>query len=181
MADPSPDDVADGQKPTDDEGQKPDAGDGKSGDAQETTPARTYPEAYVRQLRREAAATRTRLQEVEEKLAEHEERDKTESERLTEKAAKAERQASDAEAKLLRYEIASERGLDLAAAAFLSGTTREEIELRADELAKLLEDKGQKPAVTFDGGARQPVPEKGPPEQEHNDFLLRALGRQPSS
>ena len=61
------------------------------------------------------------------------------------------------------------------AAAFLSGTTREEIELRAEELGSLLGDR--RPAAGFDGGARQLAPEKKSPEQEHNELLLRSMGR----
>jgi hypothetical protein len=41
---------------------------------------------------------------------------------------------------------------------------------------KLLKDKA-KPTAGFDGGARQPAKEKKPPEQEHNELLLRAMGR----
>jgi hypothetical protein len=66
----------------------------------------------------------------------------------------------------------------MAAAAFLTGSTREEIELRAEELGKLLAERApQKPASGFDGGARQRVPEAQSPEQVHDDLLLRALGR----
>jgi hypothetical protein len=181
MADPSPDDAeVEGQEPEPDEGQEPAQDEDDPGDGQKPEP-RTYPEAYVRQLRREAAATRSKLAEVEEKLQEHEDRGKTEQERLGEKLTDAEKRAVDAETRLLRYEVAAERGLDMAAASFLTGTTREELELRAEELEKLLgETSKAKPAASFHGGTRQPVPEKGPPEKEHNEFLLRTMGRQPS-
>jgi hypothetical protein len=62
------------------------------------------------------------------------------------------------------------------AAAFLTGTTREEIELRAEELGKLLTEKGRPPAGSFDGGARSPVPEIKSPEEAHQDLLRQALG-----
>jgi hypothetical protein len=180
MADPSPADVeAEGQEPEVDEGQEPE--DGNDADEGQKSSPRQYPEAYVRQLRREAAATRNKLAEVEEQLQEFNDRDKTEQEKLNERLTTAEKRALDAEVRLMRYEVAAERGLDARAASFLSGATREELELRAEELEKLLGDTSKaKPAAGFDGGARQPAPQKGTPEKEHNDFLLRTMGRQPS-
>ena len=97
--------------------------------------------------------------------------------RLTEKVQGAERRAAESETRLLRYQIATEHGLGMEAAAFLSGASREEIELRAEELSKLLADKGRPATTGFDGGARQPVPEPQTPEQAHNELLLRSLGR----
>jgi hypothetical protein len=180
MADPSPDDTADaGKTPTDGEGQEPEAGDDKD-KPEGKGESKSYPESYVRQLRREAAASRNRLAEVEEKLQEFEERDKTDQEKLSSRVEAAEKRAADAETKALRYEVAAERGLDPAAASFLTGTTREELELRAEELERLLGDQAKDKPADFHRGARQPVPEKGPPEKEHNEFLLRAMGRQPS-
>jgi hypothetical protein len=179
MADPAPTDVDAPAEPEPDEGTTPDTGDDKKPDAPEASGQKTYSEPYVRSLRKEASGYRTRLAELEEKLQEFEDRDKSEQEKLASKLASVETRAAEAETRLLRFEVANEHGLDLAAAGFLTGTTREEIEHRASELVKLLKDKG-KQSAGFDGGARQPVAEKGPPEQEHNDFLMRALGRAPS-
>jgi hypothetical protein len=179
MADPSPTDVDAPAEPAADEGTKPDQENVDSTAGQEPPEPKTYSEPYVKTLRREASGYRTRLAELEQKLQEFEDRDKSEQEKLVEKTTAAEARAVEAETKLLRYEIAHEHGLDMAAAGFLTGTTREEMEHRAAELVKLLKEKG-KQSAGFDGGARQPVPEKGPPEQEHNEFLLRALGRSPS-
>ena len=186
MAEPSPDDTERKDKKSEPrEGQEPET-DGTDDDSKDEKDekdekeSKSYPESYVRQLRREAAASRNRLAEVEEKLTEYEDRDKTEAERLTARAEEAEKRATAAEVKALRYEVAAERGLDPSAASFLSGTTREELEHRAEELERLLgENKGSKP-VDFSRGARRPAPEKGPPEREHNEFLLRAMGREPS-
>src|SRR5262245_9784782 len=175
MAEPSPDAVTEGQEPEADEGQVP-AGDAPVEDSPEESKTRTYSEAYVKQLRREAAGNRTRMSELEARLEEIEGRDKSEQEKLAERVTTAETRATEAEVRLMRYEVAAEAGLDMQAAAFLTGTTREEIELRAEELVKLLADKA-KPAAGFDGGARQPAQEKKPPEQEHNDFLLEAMRR----
>jgi hypothetical protein len=182
MADPSPAAEAEGQEPAAPEGQEPTPeGNDPKAEPEEGKDPKTYPESYVRQLRREAAGTRNRLAEAEEKLQEFADRDKSEHEKLTAKLTAAEKRAGDAETRLLRYEVAAERGLDAKAASFLTGTTREELELRAEELSSLLADRTKgKPAAGFDGGVREPAPTKGPPEQEHNDFLLRAMGRAPS-
>jgi len=180
MADPSPETAPEGQEPAAPEGQEPAAGAEQQPEGQEPEGGRTYSESYVKQLRRENAGLRNRGTELEESLQEFRDRDKTEMERLTEKAGTSERRAVDAETRLLRYEIAAERGLDLSAAKFLTGSTREEIELRAEELGELLADKGRPGGASYDGGARQPVPETKTPEEAHNDLLLRSLGHRPA-
>jgi hypothetical protein len=185
MPDASPADaVIEGQEPDDGEGQEPEPDNGDdSEDEPEGRSPKQYPEHYVRQLRKEAASQRNRVAELEEKLQEHTDAGKSEHEKLVEKLTASERRAGDAELKLLRFEVAREAGLDLDAAAFLTGSTREEIEHRAAELAKLLAEKGPgKSSTGFDGGARQTAPkEQGPPEQEHNEFLMRAIRGAPSS
>lgn len=175
MPEASPADAPTGREPEGREGQEPDAG---SADAPQEGHGRTYDETYVRQIRREAHGLRSRLSEVEEQLKERTDADKSEQEKLVERATAAEQRAHDAETRLLRFEVAAERKLDPAAVQFLSGSTREEIEHRAEELAKLLADRdASQPVVSFDGGAR-PIPvEKGTPEQEHNKLLMEALGR----
>lgn len=182
MADPSPESTATGPEPDGQQGQEPDAADvTPDNDGQEPTKeGRTYPESYVRQLRREAAGTRTRLAEVEEKLQAFEDHDKSESEKLTARLTDSEKRAVEAEGRLIRFEVAAEHGLDMSATKFLTGATREEIEASAADLAELLKDKGSGPPPSFDGGAREPAPESKNPEAAHNDFLLRALGRKPS-
>lgn len=64
------------------------------------------------------------------KLKQLEDRDKSESDKLAERVAAAERRATDAEAKALRYEVAIEKGVK---ARWLSGSTREELEAAAEE------------------------------------------------
>src|SRR5215468_10917951 len=160
MADPSPTDAEpEGQEPQAGEGQEPNGEPAAEG--QEPS-GRNYSEAYVKQLRREASGHRTRVSELEAQLQEHTDRDKSELEKLTERLTAAERRAEDSGLALLRYQVAAEHGLDLKAAGFLGGTTREEIELRAEELTQLLtETAGQRPTGTagFDGGARATVPD----------------------
>lgn len=164
---------SEGQTPADGEGQTPEDGDDAS--SAQTEP-KTYSEAYVRQLRREASGYRSKLADAETRLQAIDDRDKTEQQRLSEKATTLETRASEAELRLLRYEIAAERGLDMAAARFLTGTSREEVEASAAELAKLLEPT-PKPTAGFDGGARQTAPESKTPEEAHNELLIRSLRR----
>lgn len=188
MAEPSPESTAPGPEPDGSQGQEPDplrnmkAGDLLDDDGQEPPKeGRTYPEAYVRQLRRETAGYRTRLAEVETRLQEVDDREKTETEKLTTRLADSERRATEAEGRLIRYEVASEHGLDMNAANFLTGNTREEVEASAEALAVLLKERSPGVLPSFDGGSREPVPEPGKaPAEAHNDFLLRALGRKPS-
>ena len=175
MADPSPTDTPEGQKPEVVEGQEPAGEQAPEGQEPES---RVYSESYVKQLRREASGYRTKLGELEERLTTYEDEKKSESERLAERVTATEQRAHEAETRLLRYEVATEQGLDLQAAAFLTGSTREEIELRAEELAKLLSEKGKPTAGGFDGGARPRAPDTRTPEEAHNEFLARALGRQ---
>jgi len=177
MADPSTPPAPEGQEPPEPEGQEP--ADDESTETPPEGGGRSYAESYVRQLRREAAAGRNKVSELEERLKEFEDRDKSEVEKLTGRATEAERRAVEAETRLLRYEVATERGLGMDAAAFLTGSTREELELRADELAKLLDEKGRPPAGSFDGGARRPAPPQLAPEEAHQDLILRSLGMEP--
>lgn len=90
-------------------------------------------------------ATKAALVETKEKLKGHEDADKTELEKLAEKAATAEQRAATAEAALLRGEVAAAKELTPAQAKFLTGTTREEIEAKADEILEAFPAKGATP------------------------------------
>lgn len=161
----------DGTKP----GQEPDA---KTTEPKPAEEPRTFDETYVKKLRDEAAEQRTKVKALEAKVQGFEDRDKSETERLTERLQGAETRADTAEAKVLRFEIAAERGLDLKAAEFLSGASREDIETKADELSQMLADRTKK-TPGFDAGARTTPPVQKEPGEAHNDFLLQALGRAP--
>jgi hypothetical protein len=167
--------AAEGQTPPAAEGQAP-AAPPPVEDTERQEP-RTYDEKYVRELRREAATARTRANDAEAKLKERDDADKSEGEKLAERASTAETRAAEAEATLLRFEIAAERGLDLKAARFLAGTTKEEIEASADELGALIADTSKGKTPPLDGGARRQAEKRGTPEEEHRDLLLGALGR----
>jgi hypothetical protein len=157
------------------------AGSKPDGEGASNAP-KMFDETYVKGLRREAASARTELGQTKTQLQELLDREKTDHERLTERAAASEARANEAETRALRYEIAAEKGLDITAAGFLSGTTRDEITATAEALAKLLEEKAvaQAPGGGFDGGARERSAASMTPEQAHNDFLMRALGRTPT-
>ena len=177
----TPTDAPEGQEPASDEqGQEPESTTSNAESGQEP---QTFSADYVKQLRKQAAATRTRLNEAEAQLRELTDRDKSEQQRLTERAAELEARASEAETRLLRFEIAAERGLDAEAATFLVGSTRDEIEASADGLAAYVARRSgaatPAPPRGFDGGARQTPETKGTPEQEHSKLLLGALGRAP--
>jgi thioesterase domain-containing protein len=180
MAEPSPTEPPEGQEPEELEGKKPAVA---AEPATEPEPeAKTYPESYVRQLRAELGTRRKSEAEALEKLQEIEDANKSEHQKAIARAEKAERERDEVMTGLLRHEVAAEHGLEKWA-SFLHGSTREEMEHRAEELTGLLAEQ-QTPVTTrsasFDGGARVPAPQSGKPEEEHNDFLMRALGRAPN-
>ena len=95
--------------------------------------------------RRDKRAAEKRAADLEARLKEFEDRDKTESTRAIERAEAAEKAAAAAEARALRLEIASENGLTAAQAKRLVGETREDLEADAKELLETF-----KPASTDD-------------------------------
>lgn len=101
------------------------------------------------------------------KLKEFEDRDKSELERLTERAEAAERAAAATEAKALRLEVAAEQGLTPAQAKRLVGDTREDLESDAKELLATFKpaDNGDASTETvvdsLDLGNRNGSPKKG--------------------
>ncbi|MFF1633966.1 hypothetical protein [Leifsonia sp. NPDC058248] len=83
--------------------------------------------AALRKANKEAETLRLRLKEFED-------RDKTDAEKLQERAAAAEARAEALESQNLRREVADEKGLTPAQAKRLVGTTREELEADADDV-----------------------------------------------
>ena len=103
--------------------------------------------------RRDKRAAEKRAADLEARLKEFEDRDKTETTRAVERAEAAEKAAAAAEARALRLEVASEKGLTPAQAKRLVGETREELEADASELLDTF-----KPA-TSDDGSHDPITE----------------------
>jgi hypothetical protein len=105
--------------------------------------------AALRKANKEAETLRLKLQEFED-------RDKTEAEKVAERAKTAEDRATQAESRALRLEVAFEKGLTPAQAKRLVGATREELEADADELLETFKpaEQGKPPAVDLDLGTR---------------------------
>lgn len=84
--------------------------------------------------------------EAAKKLTELEDASKTELQRFTDKATAAESRAAEAEARALRLEVATEKGLSAAQSKRLVGTTREELEADAEELLESFGGEKPKPS-----------------------------------
>lgn len=100
----------------------------------------------------------------------YKDRDKTEQERLEERATTAEGRAEKSEAKLLRFEVATKKKLPLELADRLQGKNKTELEADADRLLELVKPNG-KPEGDADGGKGE-----GGGGQTFND-LMRATAR----
>lgn len=118
--------------------------------AQDAEP-KTFDADYVSKLRQEAAKYRTEAKanaDAAKRLAEIEEAQKTETQKLADRLAAAEKRAQDAELKALRSEIAQAKGVP---AALLTGSTEDELNASADAL------------IAFRGSA--PKPPAAPPAE----------------
>lgn len=118
--------------------------------------------------RRDKRAAEKRAADLEARLKEFEDRDKTESTRAIERAEAAEKAAAAAEARALRLEIAAENGLTTAQAKRLVGDTREDLEADAKELLETFKPASTDDADTSDNvvdsldlGNRTGSPKKG--------------------
>ena len=160
-------------------GQEPEAPTNAEAEVTVTTPAvepKTFDEDYVKSLRSENARYRTEAQEVKRRLEELEERDASEVEKAQRKATKLEQEAAEARTKLTRYEVATEKGLPADTLDLLNGSTREELEAKADRILELVKSRNESQiAPDFDGGAREPAAETLAPEEQHNRDIVAAL------
>lgn len=97
--------------------------------------------------RKARRAAEKRAQEAESKVKEAEDAEKTEVERLQGQVATLTKQAEAAQAKAERFEVAAAKGLSLAQARRLVGSTKEELEADADDMRSELgldkEDEGK--------------------------------------
>lgn len=154
------------------EGQTPEAAPAPTTEVKPEGETKVFDEAYVKQLRQEAAQHRTRAQEAETKLTEREEAEKSDLEKAQGKLTKLEQEAADAKSKLLRYEVAQEKNVPANLVPLLTASKKEDLEAQAD---LILENAKPVEAPNFDGGAREPAPDPLTPEQEHNKTLLGML------
>jgi hypothetical protein len=170
-----------GQEPTAPAEGEPKASDPSKPEANNEPPAsgdspKTFDESYVKELRSENAAARKARQELEAKLTEYEERDKSELEKLTGKLTKTEQRAAQAEAQLLRFQVAKDKEIPADAVDLLNGNTREDLEASADKILNLVKSRNDSEKTPdFDGGAREPAPDTDP-TKAFNDSALVALG-----
>jgi hypothetical protein len=118
--------------------------------------------------RRNARAAAKERDALAARLKEFEDRDKSEATRALERAEAAEKAAAAAEARALRLEVASEKGLTPAQAKRLVGETREELEADADELVATFKpaesddpDPSESVTESLDLGIRTGSPQKG--------------------
>jgi hypothetical protein len=116
------------------------------------------------------------LKQKADKLAELEQANKTETEKLAERLSGTEKERDEALAKLTRFEVAAEKKLPAELAELLTGN-KEEMEARADVL---LQHVKTDTAPDFGGGAREQTAEAKPPEQAHNDLILGITGHLPT-
>lgn len=113
--------------------------------------------------RREKRAAEKRASELEARLKEFEDRDKTETQKLAERAEAAEKRAAELEAQAIRLEVASEKGLTPAQAKRLVGTTREELEADADELLSTFKPAEPGTPPSLDLGQKPPAKRESTP------------------
>lgn len=121
---------------------------------------------------KQAKAAQKQLDELSKRLQEFEDRDKTEAQKLAERAAAAEKQAETAQAELMRYRVAAEKKLPAELAARLRGSTPEEMAADADELLSLLNAQQQRQTPSYDGGVRQSAR-----PTSMNDLIRQTAGR----
>lgn len=174
-----------GQEPEAQTGQEPDAGKKNEGgqEPQGATPGSfdSLPpetQAEIKKLRAEAAENRRLAREASAKVEEYESANASELEKAHKAREKAEKEAADSKAKLLRFEVATDKQVPAEAVDLLTGSTREELEAQADKLLALA---AKSKSADFDGGAREPAPDSRPPEQQHNEAVLALLGVSPKN
>lgn len=119
--------------------------------------------------RRARKAAEKAAKDFEARIKELEDKDKSETEKLRDAAAKAEKDKAEAHAAYLRLKVGTAKGLDPEVAELLRGETEEELEAHADRLAEKF--KPGKPGGDADQGNRGKAPDgKG----EDMNALLRA-------
>jgi hypothetical protein len=88
----------------------------------------------LEQERRARKAAEKSMKDLQTRLAELEDKDKSEGDKLRDQLKQAEKDRDDARLSVMRLEIASSKGLTPAQAKRLVGATKEDLEADADEL-----------------------------------------------
>ncbi|MFK8844685.1 hypothetical protein [Streptomyces sp. Ac-502] len=142
--------------------------DPRASEQPKETQGQTVPPEVERALRKankEAESLRLKLKAFED-------RDKSEAQKLAERAQTAEAEAEKANRKLLRFEVAARKKLPPGWAGRLQGSTREELEADAETLVKELAEQQRRHSPSFDGGVRKQAPKTN----DMNAVIRRAAG-----
>jgi hypothetical protein len=123
------------------------------------TPDDELPDGVRAVLAKERKAARDatkRAAALEAQVRDFEQAQMTEAEKVAARLTEFEARAVAAETRLLRFEVAAERGLDPKFADLLTGGDRDQMEANADRLLELAKAATPTPtAADFDGGARR--------------------------
>lgn len=103
--------------------------------AVETAPVETKPEVPA-EVKRALQKANKEAETLRFRLKEFEDRDKTDAQKLQEERDALRAERDDLQSKSLRREVADEKGIDPKHIKYLTGSTREELELSADELSQ---------------------------------------------
>lgn len=120
-------------------------------------------------------ATIKELKAKAKRLDELEESQKSESQRLTDRADAEYQRAEAAEAALMRYEVAAEVGIPAHAMKFLHGSTREEIGASAKDVLDLIGESGKPRPPKPDANQGRTLPEAATPAAQFASFLKQQL------
>ena len=134
------------------------ANDGGQGGVKPTSDASRLADDHpvvvaLNKANKEAEAARLEKKQLAAKLKEYEDAGKSELEKAQTRIAEADFSRQEAEARALRMEVAMDKGLTVAQAKRLVGTTKEELEKDADELLK---EFGGKPEDKKKPASRRP-------------------------
>lgn len=139
----------------------------ETGEQEAQKPKPTETVEFWKQKAREQEARAKSNAEAATKLQQFEDRDKTEAQKLTERAEAAEKRAAEIEGRATRLEVAAEKGLTPAQAQRLVGETREQLEVDADALLEMFKPVATEDVVvpSLDLGTRSgaPMPLNGDP------------------
>lgn len=149
-----------------------------SSEREETEPTNTEepankPDSETREIpaevKRALSKANKEAETLRRKLKEYEDSQKTETEKLAEQKAEAERAAAETNLKYLRLKVGTEKGLPPGVAERLQGATEDEMVEDADRLLELI--KPGSPSGSADGGNRGKSPEAG---DDMNSLLRKA-------
>lgn len=99
----------------------------------------------------------------------------TELDKAQDKLTKAEQRAAQAEARLLRFEVAQEKDVPGKLVPLLTATDKEGLEAQADLILENAKP-GEPPPPEFDGGAREPAPPAQGADAAHNELVTALFG-----